>query len=123
MYIAKKEEAEKEIKQLETEINALSTASTTTETPTENIAERLSVLQDAMVKYADFNTENDVPDNIIDAFVKKVVVSKDGFDWYLRYAPENALYCNVEGRKGKANVSFASNTPFTSPQHRMQLRK
>ncbi len=118
MYIAKKEEAEKEIKQLENEINALLTASTTTEIPTENIAERLSVLQDAMAKYANFNTENDVPDNIIDAFVKKVVVSKDGFDWYLRYAPETAVNCNVEGRKGKANVAFAPNTPFTSSQHR-----
>ncbi len=32
-----------------------------------------------------------------EAFVEKIVVSKDGFDWYLRCKPETHK-CNIKGR-------------------------
>ena len=122
MYLTKVEKTESEIKALESKLEELTSGNTNVEMPLENVTERLSVLKDALNNYAVFDTENDVPDKIVDAFVEKVVVSKDSFDWYLRYAPETAVSCNVEGRKGKANVAFAPNTPFTSSQHRLQLR-
>ena len=112
-----------EIKALEEKLERLTPNDTATvEMPSESIAERLKALKNALLKYADFTTEDDVPDKIVDAFVEKVVVSKDGFDWYMRYSPENAISCNVEGRKGKTNITFAPNTPFTSSQHRLPSR-
>lgn len=122
MYLTKVEKTESEIKALESKLEELTSGNTNVEMPLENVTERLSVLKDALINYAVFDTENDVPDKIVDAFVEKVVVSKDGFDWYMRYSPENAISCDVEGRKGKANVTFAPNTPFTSSQHRQRLR-
>ena len=120
MYLTQKEQAESEIKALEDKLeNLVSNDTPIVEKSSESIAERLTVLKNALNTYAVFDTENDVPDRIVDAFVEKVVVSKDSFDWYLRYAPETAVNCNVEGRKGKANVAFAPNTPFTSSQHRL----
>ncbi len=123
-FLTKKAQAESEIKALEEKLEKLTPDDTATvEMPSESIAERLKALKNALLKYADFTTEDDVPDKIVDAFVEKVVVSKDGFDWYMRYSPENAISCNVEGRKGKTNVAFAPNTPFTSSRHRQQLKK
>lgn len=122
IYFAKKEEAEKEIRLLQAELEALTPVSVVNDTQTENIVARLGTLKNALLNYVDFTTEDDVPDKIVDAFVEKVVVSKDGFDWYLRYLPETAISCSVEGRKGNANVSFAPNTPFTSSQHRLLSR-
>ena len=122
MYLTKVEKTESEIKALESKLEELTSGNTNVEMPLENVTERLSVLKDALINYAVFDTENDVPDKIVDAFVEKVVVSKDGFDWYMRYSPENAISCDVEGRKGKANVTFAPNTPFTSSQHRLLSR-
>ena len=122
MYFSKKEETEKEIKTLQEELEGLAPISVVEETPKENVVARLSTLKKALQNYADFDTEDDVPDNIVDAFVEKVVVSKDGFDWYLRHSPESPVSCSVEGRKGKANISFAPNTPFTSSQHRLQSK-
>lgn len=123
MYLNQKEQTESEIKALEDKLEKLISNDTPiVEKSSESIAERLTVLKNALNTYAVFDTENDVPDRIIDAFVEKVVVSKDSFDWYLRYAPEIAVNCNVEGRKGKANVTFATNTPFTSSQHRLQSK-
>ncbi len=122
MYLTKVEKTESEIKALESKLEELTSGNTNVEMPLENVTERLSVLKDALINYAVFDTENDVPDKIVDAFVEKVVVSKDGFDWYMRYSPENAISCDVEGRKGKANVAFAPNTPFTSSQHRLQSK-
>lgn len=94
----------------------------TDEETNDNTAERLYVLKKALLSYAVFDTEKDVPDNIVDAFVEKVVVSKDGFDWYLRYSPEKAITCSVEGRKNNAVVSYTQNSPFTSPLHRLLSR-
>ena len=102
---------------LQAELEKLAPVKVTKQTK-DNLTERLKMLGDAMAKYVDFSTENDIPDNIVDAFVEKVVVSKDGFDWYLRYAPETALSCKVEGRKGNATVSFSPDTPFTSSLRR-----
>ena len=123
MYFSKKEETEKEIKTLQEELESLAPISVVEEAPKENVVARLSTLKKALQNYADFDTEDDVPDNIVDAFVEKVVVSKDGFDWYLRHSPESPVSCSVEGRKGKANISFAPNTPFTSSQHRLLSKK
>ena len=44
--------------------------------PSESIEERLKVLKDTLLKYADFTTEEDVPDNIVDDFLKRLLFQK-----------------------------------------------
>ncbi len=116
-YIQKKIEFQQQIDTLQTEISLMSP--TIVEEQKTNLRDRLDELKQALERYADFSEDKDIPDHIIQAFVEKIVVSKDGFDWYMRYSPENAISCDVEGRKGKANVTFAPKTPFTSSQHRL----
>ncbi len=77
-------------------------------------AEKLEVLQYALAQYTNWD-EQDVPPNIIEAFVVKIVVHPDGFDWYLRFNgdPEDPLKCIVEGKRQKsAKIStFGGNLP------------
>ena len=43
----------------------------------------------------------DVPESVIEAFAVKIVVSKDGFDWYLRFDgdPDKPRHCKLEGKR------------------------
>ena len=56
-----------------------------------------------------------MPESVIEAFVVKIVVSKDGFDWYLRFDgdPEKPLHCQLqEKRKTNTKISISSdNSP------------
>ncbi len=120
-YIQKKIEFQQQIGTLQTEISLMSP--TIVEEQKTNLRDRLDVLKQALERYVDFSEDKDIPDHIIQAFIEKIIVSKDGFDWYLRSAPEIAISCNVEGRKGNATVPFSENTPFTSLHHRLQSKK
>ena len=59
----------------------------------------------------DFDEERIIPDEVIDAFVVKIVAHEDGLDWYLRFKPdpEDPVKCHVDGdkRKGGKTPSFA----------------
>ena len=64
--------------------------------------EKLTVLQYALEQYTNAD-ENDIPESVIEAFVEKIVVSQDGFDWYLRFDgdPNDPLRLKTEGKKRK----------------------
>ena len=71
--------------------------------------EKLTVLQYALEQYTNAD-ENDVPESVIEAFVERIVASKDGFDWYLRFDgdPINPLHCTTKGkRKSTTSISVA----------------
>ena len=62
-----------------------------------------------MEQYTNWD-DKDVPESVIEAFVVKIVASKDGFDWYLRFSgnPDDPLHCTVGGkRKSTAKISVA----------------
>lgn len=72
-------------------------------------AEKLTVLQYALEQYTNWD-DKDIPESVIEAFVVKIVASKDGFDWYLRFNgnPDDPLHCTVGGkRKSTATISVA----------------
>ncbi len=65
--------------------------------------EKLEVLQYALAQYTNWDEQN-VPPNVIEGFVVKIVVNPEGFDWYLRFNgdPEDPLKCIVEGKRQKS---------------------
>ena len=69
--------------------------------------EKLTVLQYALEQYTNRDEGQDVPESVIEAFVVKIVVSKDGFDWYLRFDgdPDKPLHCQLQGKR-KSNTKI-----------------
>ena len=47
--------------------------------------------------------DGDIPNSVVEAFVEKIVVSKDGYDWYLRFDgdPGDPLHLKTEGKRRK----------------------
>ena len=74
--------------------------------------EKLTVLQYALEQYTNCDEGQDVPESVIEAFVAKIVVSKDGFDWYLRFDgdPDKPLHCQLQGKR-KTNTKITVSTP------------
>ncbi len=71
--------------------------------------EKLTVLRYALEQYTNAG-EGDVPESVIEAFVTKIVVSKDGFDWYMRFDgdPNRPLHCTTEGKRRTTTKISAS---------------
>ena len=70
-------------------------------------SEKLTVLQYALEQYTNCTEGENVPESVIEAFVVKIVVSKDGFDWYLRFDgdPDKPLHCKLDGKR-KTNTKI-----------------
>ena len=64
------------------------------------------MLEYALEQLVDFKNCDDIPESVVDAFVDRIIVSEDSYDWYLRLNPELAYQCKVEGkRSGNAKVT------------------
>lgn len=99
IFKAKCDEIEPKINRLAEEIGELSAE---IETPkVTNYEEKITVLRYALEQYTDFKEGEDIPESVIEAFVEKIVVSKDGFDWYLRFDgdPNDPLHCTTTGKR------------------------
>lgn len=50
--------------------------------------------------------DGDILDSVVEAFVEKIVVSKDGYDWYLRFDgdPGYPLHLKTEGKRRKSTT-------------------
>lgn len=69
---------------------------------------KITVLRYALEQYTNFDTDGDIPESVIEAFVEKIEVSKDCFKWYLRgdFGGDSPIPMNVEGnRKKGASIS------------------
>ena len=51
-----------------------------------------------------------VPECVVEAFVTRIVVSKDGFDWYLRFdgGPDKPLHCQLDGKRKQTTKIMVS---------------
>ena len=103
-----KAEVEPEIEELKKKIAELEV---NTE-PVEEVdfGERIKMLEYAMEQMVDFESIEDIPEKVVEAFVDRIVVSEDCFDWYLRFDPTVAYSCKVEGKRSgtaKVTASFA----------------
>ncbi len=78
-----------------------------------NYEEKITLLRYALEQYTDFSDEygKDIPEEVIEAFVEKIVVSKNNFDWYLRFSPDDdPKRCNVVGKRA-ASASVLDISP------------
>ena len=108
LFKRKTSELELMMQKLDSEIKELESKQEP-EIQIEDYAEKLTVLQYALEQYTNWD-DKDVPESVIEAFVVKIVASKDGFDWYLRFNgnPDDPLHCTVGGkRKSTATISVA----------------
>ena len=105
MFRMKCAELEPRMQQLQKEIEKLSAEATPKEVV--DYTEKLTVLQYALEQYTNRDEGQDVPESVIEAFVVKIVVSKDGFDWYLRFDgdPDKPLHCQLQGKR-KTNTKI-----------------
>ena len=105
LFRSKCAEVEPRIKQLQEDIETLTAASEPKEVV--DYTEKLTVLQYALERYTNIDGGQDVPESVIEAFVVKIVVSKEGFDWYLRFDgdPDKPLHCQLQGKR-KTNTKI-----------------
>ena len=105
LFRSKCNELEPKIKQLQDEIETLTVASAPKEVV--DYTEKLTVLQYALERYTTIDEGQNVPESVIEAFVVKIVVSKEGFDWYLRFDgdPDKPLHCQLQGKR-KTNTKI-----------------
>ncbi len=80
--------------------------------------EKLTVLRYALEQYTNAG-EGDVPESVIEAFVSKIVVSQDGFDWYMRFDgdPNRPLHCTTEGKRRTTTKISASRENSPTKDH------
>ena len=104
-YIIRKKELDEEIEKYEKELAELNSKPILTE---EDIEAKLRVLRFAIEQDFKFDLYK-IPDSIIDAFVDKIVVYKDYFEWYLTFN-DNSVKCLVEGtRKVNSKPTMINN--------------
>lgn len=118
MFAEKKAEITNRLHLLEQDIQELEQKEEPCECDVFCKEEQMAILREAMERYIDFDSRDDIPEVVIDSFVRKIVAKKDGFDWYLRFSEddENPISCIVEGkRKQKAKVSFFGSSPYRPP--------
>ena len=108
-YRSRCAELEPQIQKLQQEIQELSVETQPAEVP--DYKEKITFLQYALERYTNIDEGQNVPESVIEAFVVKIVVSKDGFDWYLRFDgdPDKPLHCVLQGkRKTNTKISISS---------------
>ena len=105
LFRTKCDEVEPKITKLQTEIEELTRRTEPKEVV--DYSEKLTVLQYALEQYTNCTEGENVPESVIEAFVVKIVVSKDGFDWYLRFDgdPDKPLHCKLDGKR-KTNTKI-----------------
>ena len=81
--------------------------------------DKLNVLKYGLEQDFNFSTKN-IPEEIIDAFVKENVVCRDCFIWKLNFFPDD-YKIDVEGRSNNYTVTQTELSSDASLQHRLLL--
>ena len=108
-------ELEPRMQQLQKEIEMLSQQ--VQPKPIANYKEKLTVLQYALERYTHIDEGQNVPESVVEAFVVKIAVHPDSFDWYLRFNddPDKPLHCTLEGKRKQTAKIMVSGGKF--PHH------
>ena len=90
-------------------------------------SEKMEMLRFALSEYnSPEYFENGIPESVIEAYVEKIVIFEDHFEWYLRFGGGNDLIkCHVDGKANEnPEVIAGESYPLTSglTQHRQLLK-
>lgn len=122
-FKAKKAKAEDELREIEEELEKLSPVYVEDKDPASR-EEKMTILRYFLEKMLNPDEDEDLPEEVIKAFVKKVVAKKDHYEWHMRYisgddGDNSPRLLGIDGkRENTAKVS-----QFCSMQDRLQLAK
>ena len=89
-FRAKKSELENQLSKLQADVNLFIPDIQETNKSEYNI--KLSALMEKIEQYTAFQPDGDLNESVIEAFVKRIIVSKDEFKWYLRTNDKSTKY-------------------------------
>lgn len=107
VFLEKKERIDKKIFNLE---NKLCEYELLENTKCDSIEEQLKSLQAIMKNEWNFSRQ-EIPEEVVDAFVDSIIVYQDHFEWNLKLTDEK-IRCKVDGTKRKGEVSLVENPLF-----------
>ena len=120
VFKEKQTEIQERISKLQEEILALKPEKNINDEEEATHEEKITILKYYMAKSISPQKDEDIPEDVIRAFVEKIIVHENGFDWYMRFDPDNPpKNLNIEGR----NKKTAKVSSLCSPQHRLLLTK
>ena len=97
VFISSSNEIREMIDKLKSEIAAL-----TADAPEETVSDyedKITLLKFALEQYNHFDEDREIPDSVLEAFVEKIVIFEDHFEWYLRFgSPGCPTKCGVNGK-------------------------
>lgn len=78
----------------------------------EDIESTITILKYVLEQKCNFDSFK-IPDSVIDAFVKEIVVYKDRFEWHLNLLDNgnSSVVCSVKGNSRKGSVEFVDEKP------------
>lgn len=116
IFKAKKQEIEDRLIAIQNELNQLQPQEEAVDDATHD--EKIKILKFYLEQSVNPDAMENIPEDVIRAFIVKVVVHENSFDWYLRFSPDKPpkSLCIDGKRKTTAKVSS-----LCSPQHRLLL--
>ena len=84
--------------------------------------DKVEILKYGLEQNFNFSTRH-IPEEVIDAFIKEIIVCQDGFIWKLNLTPDDELKMQVDGRTDNYTVTQTELSSDMTQQHRQRLRK
>lgn len=82
--------------------------------------DKVEILKYGLEQNFNFSTRH-IPEEVIDAFIKEIIVCQDGFIWKLNLTPDDELKMQVDGRANNYTVTQTELSSDMTQQHRQQL--
>lgn len=79
--------------------------------------DKVEILKYGLEQNFNFSTRH-IPEEVIDAFIKEIIVCKDGFIWKLNLTPDDELKMQVDGRTNNYTVTQTELSSDMTQQHR-----
>lgn len=120
VFLAKQQDIESTISKLREDVVALQAKENSKEEAISH-EEKIKVLKYYLEQSVTPNPDEDLPEDIIRAFIKKIVVHEYSFDWYLRFDETEGLplVLNVDGKRQKGSTV----STLCTPQHLYKCTK
>ena len=85
--------------------------------------DKVEILKYGLEQNFNFSTRH-IPEEVIDAFIKEIIVCQDGFIWKLNLTPDDELKMQVDGRTDNYTVTQTELSSDITQQHRqLSLRE